>query len=244
VPKSIPRNGSVTSNLTIGGSSEIKDLDVVNLTGNHASIGDIAFSLKSPANTNVTIMAQQSCSGNVNFNLNLDDEAANPIPCPPTGGGPYKPSNPLAAFDNQSANGTWVLTVNDNRPGNGGTLSTWGLNVCTASCSPAHAPSGLSAGKLNASTVGLNWDEAGAATYEVWYAPNQPYFDPAGKTCANPAPFACSVTSALNYDHAGLGSVGSSYAYVLRAGNGCGDVTATLSNRVGEFEFALTAGTN
>ncbi len=244
VPKSIPRNGSVTSNLNITGSSAIKDLNVVNITGNHASIGDIAFSLKSPANTSVTIMSQQSCSGNVNFNLSLDDEAANAIPCPPTGGGPFKPSNPLSAYDNQSANGTWVLTVSDNRPGNSGTLSTWGLNVCTASCSPANPPSGLGIGKLDASTVRLGWAEAGAATYEVWYAPNDPYFDPSGKTCANPAPYACSVTSALTYDHAGLGSVGSSYAYLLRAANGCGEVTATLSNRVAEFEFALTPGTN
>ncbi len=244
VPKAIPRSGSATSNLTISGSDAIKDLNVFNITGDHAAIGDISFSLRSPANTEVTIMAQQTCSGSANFDLNLDDEAANLIPCPPTDGGAFQPSNPLSAFDNQTANGTWSFTVTDSLAGNSGTLSSWSLNVCSASCQPPPAPGVLDIAAQNASTARLAWAEAGAATYEVWYAPNQPFFDPAGMTCASPAPYACSVTSALSFDHAGLGSVADSYAYVVRAANACGSANATPSNRVAEFEFALTAGTN
>ncbi len=243
VSKSIPRNGSVTSNLTIAGSSTIKDLDVYSLTGNHSSFSDIEFSLKSPANTSVVIMAR-GCSGNVSWNLNLDDEASASWPCPPTGGGTFKPSNPLSAFDGQGANGTWVLTVADNRPGNGGTLSTWGLNVCTASCTAPVPPTSLGITVLDPATARLSWNEAGAATYEVWYAADTPYFDPIGKTCANPAPYTCSTTAALSFDHASLGNASSSYTYVVRSANSCGAVTASASNRVGEFEFALAPGAN
>ena len=41
-----------------------------------------------------------------------------------------QPSNPLAEFNNQRANGTWTLRVEDNAPFDGGRLEGWGLQVC------------------------------------------------------------------------------------------------------------------
>src|SRR6185503_8108823 len=103
VPKAISASGTpvVTSTLTIAGGGSggvIADVNVVNLNGTHTWIHDLSFTLQSPTGTQVEIMAQ-SCGSDDNFNINLDDEAAPGVwPCPPTGGGIYRPSNPLSAF--------------------------------------------------------------------------------------------------------------------------------------------------
>ncbi|QQS29555.1 MAG: proprotein convertase P-domain-containing protein [Sphingobacteriales bacterium] len=138
VPKSISSTSTptVTSNLTIAGAGIISDLNVKTLTGTHTYINDLVFNLRSPANTTVLLFSQ-ICGSQNNFNLNLDDEAASSnYPCPPTGGGTYQPQGSLADFDGQSANGTWVLTINDVYPEDGGSLATWGVEVCSAATPP------------------------------------------------------------------------------------------------------------
>ncbi|HRI27565.1 MAG TPA: M12 family metallo-peptidase [Chitinophagales bacterium] len=138
VPKNISSSGTptITSNLTISGSGVISDLNVKPLTGTHTYINDLVFNLRSPANTTVLLFGN-ICGSQNNFNVNLDDEAASAnYPCPPTGGGTYKPQGSLADFDGQNANGTWVLTVNDTYSGDGGQLQNWGLEVCVASTPP------------------------------------------------------------------------------------------------------------
>ncbi|RIK53782.1 MAG: hypothetical protein DCC57_07830, partial [Chloroflexi bacterium] len=142
VPKAIPSSGTPTiySDLTISTTGTISDVDVLNLNGTHTWINDLDFSLTSPATT-VVIMAR-SCSSQDNFNLNLDDEAApGAWPCPPVGGGTYRPSNPLSAFDGQDPNGTWRLTVKDYVTNDGGSLNGWGLRLCTNTEGPP-APTG------------------------------------------------------------------------------------------------------
>lgn len=138
VPKAISASGtpSVTSILGIPSGGTITDINVVNLNGTHTWINDLDFSLKSPAGTNVQVMAR-SCSSEDNFGLNLDDEAAaGSWPCPPVGGGTYRPSNALSAFDGQTSTGTWTLTVRDNANTDGGSLNGWGIQVCVAGAGP------------------------------------------------------------------------------------------------------------
>lgn len=134
VPKAISSSGtpSVSSLLNVSGlSGNITDVNVLNLNGTHTWINDLDFNLISPAGTAVQIMAQ-SCSSEDNFGLNLDDEAAaGSWPCPPVGGGTYRPSNALTAFDGQAANGTWTLRVDDNASSDGGSLNSWSLQICT-----------------------------------------------------------------------------------------------------------------
>ena len=78
---------------------------MLGLNGTHTFINDLDFNLQSPRDTLVQIMAR-SCGSEDNFNLNLDDEAEpGSWPCPPPGGGPYRPSNPLSAFDGKARNG-------------------------------------------------------------------------------------------------------------------------------------------
>ena len=132
VPKAISSSGTptVSSIVNVAGSGTIMDVNVLGLNGTHTWFNDLDFSLQSPAGTNVQIMAR-SCSSEDNFNLSLDDEAVpGAWPCPPTTGGTYQPSNPLAAFDGQSGNGTWTLTVHDNANLDGGSLDGWSLEIC------------------------------------------------------------------------------------------------------------------
>lgn len=138
VPKTISASGtpSVSSIISVASGGTIVDVNVKNLVGTHTWINDLDFNLTSPAATAVQIMAQ-SCSSEDNWNLNLDDEAApGSWPCPPTGGGTYQPSNPLSAFDGQSSTGTWTLRIDDNANLDGGSLTSWSLEICTSGVAP------------------------------------------------------------------------------------------------------------
>jgi subtilisin-like proprotein convertase family protein len=137
VPKAIPDNNplGVTSTLDVPASGAILDVNVLGLTGLHTWISDLTFDLISPANTTVRIL-DGPCSYQDNFDLSLDDEAAGPYPCPPTGGGTYLPDNPLSAFDGQGSPGTWRLNITDHYSSDLGQLQAWGLEICTRSFTP------------------------------------------------------------------------------------------------------------
>lgn len=133
VPITISESGTptVTSTLDVVQDGLISDLDVVSLSGVHTWINDLDFTLISPLGTEVQVMAR-SCASEDDFDLGLDDEAApGAWPCPPTGGGVYQPSNPLAVFDGEPADGDWTLQVVDNVGSDGGQLLSWGLSICS-----------------------------------------------------------------------------------------------------------------
>lgn len=140
VPITIPATGTPTiiSTLTIpvDSGANITDLNVVGLVGSHTWMSELTFTLTSPAATSV-VLFDQICSGTAryrNFNLNLDDQASlTTFPCPPIGNITVVPQNPLAAFNGQSSAGTWTLTVKDNAGSNGGSLTGWGIQVCSSS---------------------------------------------------------------------------------------------------------------
>ena len=146
-----PRTTNFNLNVPAGGT--INDVNVLNLAGTHTFINDLSFVLRSPAATNVQIMAR-SCAGEDNFGLNLDDEAApGAWPCPPVGGGTYRPSNPLSAFDGQSSTGNWTLAITDNCRQDSGSLTSWSLQICTSAAAAAADYSDLSSG------YGVAWHE-------------------------------------------------------------------------------------
>ena len=123
---------TISSQLPIPSSGIITDVNVVNLTGTHGYIQDLSFSLVSPTGTTVNLLTN-ICTNQQNFNINFDDASANlysSIPCPPVGGLTYQPQTLLSAFNGQNINGIWQLNVADGFPQDGGTLDTWGLNVC------------------------------------------------------------------------------------------------------------------
>ena len=151
VPKTIPDCcvSSATSAITVPASSgTLLDLDLVGLNITHTNIGDYRISLTSPASTTV-ILINRACNtgGIANYaNTTLDDSASVAIgaTCPPLAGAPYRPANPLSAFNGQNPTGVWRLTVTDLGPGSFplGTLNAWGLRLTTvgACATPTRTP--------------------------------------------------------------------------------------------------------
>ncbi|MCI0580726.1 MAG: M36 family metallopeptidase [Chloroflexi bacterium] len=149
VPKSLPNGtSSVASNLSISGSSTIADLNAsVNMT--HPWVGDLRMVLTHQnTGTSVTIIdrpgvpaSTYGCSGD-NIATTLDDEASAPVENQCAGGTPtingtFTPNQALSAFDGQSGNGTWVLTVYDHyTSADAGTLNSWSVRICTAGTAP------------------------------------------------------------------------------------------------------------
>lgn len=118
------------STLDISDDESILDINVKNLQGAHSRISDLSFRLKSPAGTEIELFSR-ICNDQDNYNINLDDQAANDnYPCPPTNGGTYQPQGSLGLFNGESSAGTWTLSVQDHEIGEGGSLSNWELEIC------------------------------------------------------------------------------------------------------------------
>ncbi|MHC4628547.1 MAG: proprotein convertase P-domain-containing protein, partial [Planctomycetota bacterium] len=139
VPKDIqdlqpttPKNtlGKTTSLLAIANSTTITDLNVeldIRMPGNNA---DLNVFLTSPDGKKVELFTD------VGFNLDdfkntvLDDEASKSIRAgtePFTG--TFKPEGKLSDFDGRDTAGDWVLKIEDDWPGDTGTLNSWKLVV-------------------------------------------------------------------------------------------------------------------
>lgn len=143
VPIDIPgaSTGTVVSTISSDAAGTVVDVNVVGVQLTHTWINDIDLRLEGPVTSgtsrhperpSVLIMAQ-ICNNEDNLDVSFDDEAApGPLPCPPTDGGTYQPTNPLAAFDGSSGTGDWNLLVTDNFVSDGGALDAWALEICTA----------------------------------------------------------------------------------------------------------------
>lgn len=182
VPITISATGTptVTSTLTIPTLGTIADINVVNLNGTHTYISDLTIRLTSPLGTIVTLF-QNVCTNQDNFGLNLDDEATpGALPCPPTGGGTYQPNQPLSALDGQALNGVWTLTISDGFDQDGGSLTSWGLNICylvppptcslAVSTTPVNTTCGLNNGTATANvsnstgSISYTWSNGGTTS--------------------------------------------------------------------------------
>lgn len=121
-----------TSDLNIDDTGVIEDLNVINLSGDHTYVSDLFFTLISPDGTSRTLFG--GICGNLNdFDLGFNTQSVNPnanIPCPPTDGNIYQPSQSFDNFNGESINGNWVLSVEDVFNQDGGEISSWGLRLC------------------------------------------------------------------------------------------------------------------
>lgn len=110
----------------------VSDVDIGVLMA-HSYRGDLIMTLRSPAGTVVTFNNQTGGSA-ANFNALMSDEATTTLGSDAAGHTataatitpPYAntriPSAPLSAFDGQSANGTWQLSICDNANADVGTF--------------------------------------------------------------------------------------------------------------------------
>ncbi|MES2431490.1 MAG: zinc-dependent metalloprotease family protein [Bacteroidota bacterium] len=141
VPKTISQSGTPTVNsiLNIANGTIINDINVVGLVGGHTYVTDLTVSLISPSSTTLVLFDQICNDGNRyrNYNLSLDDQAIlTTFPCPPTGALTIKPASPLSIFNNEISTGTWTLRIKDNFGGDGGSLTGWGLQICSITNTP------------------------------------------------------------------------------------------------------------
>jgi subtilisin-like proprotein convertase family protein len=133
VPIAIPfQVSTVTSSLIIGAvdSVTINDLNV-QLNISHTYLSDLNVRLTSPSGIEVQLFVNQC--GSANNIIATFDDAGVPIVCGsnPAISGTVIPSQPLSAFNGQLSQGVWTLTVRDNFNQDGGTINSWGIEICT-----------------------------------------------------------------------------------------------------------------
>ncbi|WP_165768233.1 reprolysin-like metallopeptidase [Hymenobacter amundsenii] len=145
VPQTISATAAatVTSVIPVTNPNRVSNIRVRNLAITHPDVSELEISLTNPAGRRAVLFLR-TCPGTGNLNLSFDDAATAPPACPLVGGSTVRPVNSLGELLNDPATGNWTLTIIDNKPGNGGTLTGWALELCTLDEVPA-APQSLTA---------------------------------------------------------------------------------------------------
>lgn len=128
---SVPEAGTVTATLTATGTEDIAKV-TVNLKINHTWVNDLTVKLMSPEGTEVTLF-ENVCEGDFdNVDATFDDYG-DELSCGtnPVVTGFIAPQQALSAFNGQSPEGIWTLTINDSVAPDGGQLVSWNLNICS-----------------------------------------------------------------------------------------------------------------
>ncbi|MBI5858457.1 MAG: M36 family metallopeptidase, partial [Sphingobacteriales bacterium] len=149
VPVTISSSGTptITSTLAIPTCGTITGVKVQNLNITHTWVGDLRVTLTSPVGTIITLFDRPGvpassfgCSGD-NLALNFDDAAIltaanfeNTCGNLPAISGTFQPISALSGLNGENMSGTWTLTVQDFASGDGGTLDSWGLEICSTPC--------------------------------------------------------------------------------------------------------------
>ena len=103
----------------------------------HTWTDDLRVSLKSPEGTTVILVDREGGSGD-NFDRTTFDDSANASITEASAPfrGTFRPEQPLDAFEEQLANGTWTLDIRDQASQDGGTLNRWELHLETCTAHP------------------------------------------------------------------------------------------------------------
>jgi subtilisin-like proprotein convertase family protein len=118
-----------TLNVVIGAQCIVKDVNVRVDSVLHTFDGTLSFYLRK-GSTSVKIINRVGGVGDNFIGTILNDSATIPI----AGGtapftGSYIPSNPLTPFNNQPADGQWILGISDTANGDTGFLRAWCLVI-------------------------------------------------------------------------------------------------------------------
>ena len=133
VPVVIPVQAStVTSTLIVDELDSVTLSDVnVRLNISHSWVSDLTVKLTSPNGTIVQLFTNK-CSEKSGVNATFDDEGI-AIVCGnnPAISGVVMPSQVLSAFNGETSEGTWILTVTDGVNQDGGQINEWGISFCS-----------------------------------------------------------------------------------------------------------------
>ena len=126
----LPDLDTATATITIDDEIDINDLNV-SMNIQHPFSYDLVITLTSPSGTEVTLFEVTNFAGiGSDLFATFDDESPIPIE---NGVAPYagvfRPVEPLAAFDGESTEGEWTLTLTDIIGGGSGTLFDWNITV-------------------------------------------------------------------------------------------------------------------
>lgn len=144
IPDNDPIGADFTGTSTLTGTVETITLD---LDINHTWNGDLIVTLTSPGGASSVVVFDRpgvpdttfGCSDD-GMQITLDDAAAGDLEVCEGSGNPYPallgdfaPSNPLAGFIGDDANGDWTINITDNAGGDTGDLVAATLNLTVLS---------------------------------------------------------------------------------------------------------------
>lgn len=133
LPKDIRSEKTTTMNIEIADNTEVADLNIISIGGDHDNFYDLDGALVGPDGTRVDLFTAKCYqNGAVAFNFGFDDESTQKFKCPPTQG-TYIPLNPLSEFIGKPATGTWSLEIYDRQRPKGGELANFELEFCANS---------------------------------------------------------------------------------------------------------------
>jgi subtilisin-like proprotein convertase family protein len=123
-------NATNYDTVNINHNGTITDVNVTMAALTHSRTGDIEFSIKSPAGTEVILASRRGGIGDNYINTIFNDSASQPISSgTPPFSGSFRPESPLAAFNNQNTNGNWIFRVNDNATGDTGRVMNYCITI-------------------------------------------------------------------------------------------------------------------
>ncbi len=127
----LPVLGSTTTANVSGATRPISDVNIRDLKGSHTFMGDLNFSLTSPAGTAIELFDGANCAGEDGIDIEFDDGAARQVGCTDwLTGGSFRPFEALPAFNSEDANGDWTLTVTDSFLLDDGQIDGWAVELC------------------------------------------------------------------------------------------------------------------
>ncbi len=242
--------GTTTSNLVVTGGT-ISDVNVgLNIT--HSWVGDLSAKLTSPGGTTVTLFdrpgvpATQFGCEHDNMLVTLDDQATNTAAAlegacnttPPAISGIYRPVSVLSAFNGSNAAGSWTLLVTDHENEDGGSITSWNIEVCFGSAAstlalvsnqPLQVGQGQSAvigtSLLSANSAGVN---PSAIRYMILSAPANGTLFRSGTALGLGGMFtqADINSGALSYQHGANTATTDQFVFQVTEANSSGWITS------------------
>lgn len=133
VPVNISSGGpsTVSSNIFVNGSGNVTDLNISNVEGRHSRMTDINAFLVSPSGTRIAVFSGGNCLNSSEFNAGFDDGAALNNACPNVNGRRMRPIEPFTSFAGEPISGDWLLEIEDNNAGIGGSLTNFEMQLCS-----------------------------------------------------------------------------------------------------------------
>lgn len=129
LPISFSNPPSLDAVITVPDDDIVRDVNVVNVSGNYFPISELTFQLSSPNGKAVTLL-EPMCPIFPIFDLGFDEESNSEIPCPFNDGGIHKPVNPMFPLAGGNAQGDWTLSILHDKNSDAFNLNSWELEIC------------------------------------------------------------------------------------------------------------------